>query len=90
MGTYYSTLSEFKSDLASLDTQNAKHVFFSATAISALTNNKITSPCYGIMCKTSASYYDINLCADGYLLFMVRIDANGDLMRVARATLTTI
>lgn len=90
MGTQYQTIADFKDDLTSFEVSNSKHVSFTASAISAITNNKITSPCYGLMCKTSNAYYDMSLYADGYIFYMVRVDTTGNIVRVSRATLTTI
>lgn len=90
LGTNYSTLTEFKDDLVNFAVNDTKHISFTAAAISAITNNKVTSPCYGLMCKTSSSYYDMSLYADGYLFYMVRVDSSGNPVRVSRATLTTI
>ena len=89
-GTNYTSTENFYADLESHSVSDAIHVYFPASVISAITNNKITSACYGLMCRTASTRYDLTLYADGYMIYMVRMDENGNVSRVSRATLSTV
>lgn len=89
-GTNYTSTESFYADLETHNVADAIHVYFPASVISAITNNKITSACYGLMCRTANTRYDLTLYADGYMIYMVRMDENGNVSRVSRATLSTV
>lgn len=89
-GTNYTSTESFYADLETHGVSDAIHVYFPASVISAITNNKITSACYGLMCRTANTRYDLTLYADGYMIYMVRMDENGNVSRVSRATLSTV
>lgn len=89
-GTNYESVEAFIADLSTHNVADAIHVFFPAAVISSITSNKITSPCYGLMCRTASGRYDLTLYADGYMIYMVRMDENGNVSRVSRATLSTV
>lgn len=89
-GINYTSTESFYADLESHNVTDAVHVYFPAAVISAITNNKVTSACYGLMCRTANSRYDLTLYADGFMIYMVRMDENGNVSRVSRATLSTV
>lgn len=89
-GNSYDSVDAFIADLSTHNITDSTHVFFPASVISAITNNKITSPCYGLMCRTASGRYDLTLYTDGYMIYMVRMDENGNVSRVSRATLSTV
>lgn len=89
-GTNYSSTESFYADLETHNVSDAIHVYFPASVISAITNSKITSACYGLMCRTASSRYDLTLYADGFMIYMVRMDENGNVSRVSKATLSTV
>ena len=87
--TFYSK-AEFIAEMQRHDIGQATHVFFPANVINEVTGGKITSAVYGLMCHTATSRYDMNLYADGYMMYLVRLDENGTVSRVSRATLATV
>lgn len=89
-GVLYTSKSEFVSDLINHDLNASTHVVFTSESINEITGGKITSPVFGLMCHTASARFDLTLFADGYLLYMVRVDDNGNVNKVSRATLSTI
>ena len=86
----YDSKESFIQNLGTLVLGETQHVYFPASVIKTITNNKITSTVYGLMCRTSSGYFDLNLYADGYLMYMLRVDDTGAIIRIAKGTMTTI
>lgn len=86
----YDSKEGFVQNLGTLVTGTTQHVYFPAAVIKAVSNNKITSSVYGLMCRTSSAYFDLNLYADGYLMYMMRVDDTGSVIRISKGTMTTI
>lgn len=89
-GITFNSKADFIAEMQRHDVGSATHVFFPANVINDVTGGKITSAVYGLMCHTAASRYDMNLYADGYMMYLVRLDENGTVSRVSRATLATV
>lgn len=89
-GVTFNNKAEFIAELKRHDVGQSTHVFFPANVINDITGGKITSASYGLMCHTATSRYDMNLFADGYMMYLVRLDDNGNVSRVSRATLSTV
>lgn len=89
-GITFNSKADFIAEMQRHDIGSATHVFFPANVINDITGGKITSAVYGLMCHTAASRYDMNLYADGYMMYLVRLDENGTVSRVSRATLATV
>ena len=89
-GITFNSKADFIAEMQRHDVGSATHVFFPASVINEVTGGKITSAVYGLMCHTAASRYDMNLYADGYMMYLVRLDENGTVSRVSRATLATV
>lgn len=89
-GITFNSKADFIAEMQRHDIGSATHVFFPANVINEVTGGKITSAVYGLMCHTAASRYDMNLYADGYMMYLVRLDENGTVSRVSRATLATV
>lgn len=89
-GITFNSKADFVDELKHHDIGSSTHVFFPANVINEITSGKITSAAYGLMCHTAASRYDMNLFADGYMMYLVRLDDSGNVSRVSRATLSTV
>lgn len=89
-GITFNSKADFIAEMQRHDIGSATHVFFPANVINDVTGGKITSAVYGLMCHTAPSRYDMNLYADGYMMYLVRLDENGTVSRVSRATLATV
>lgn len=89
-GITYTSVNDFIADLTNHNIGAQVHVVFPSNVISELTGNKITSPVFGLMCHTAIGRFDLTLYADGYLLYMVRINESGSVIKVSRAMLSTV
>ena len=89
-GITFNSKADFVAEMKRHDIGSATHVFFPANVINEITGGKITSAVYGLMCHTATSRYDMNLYADGYMMYLVRLDDTGYVSRVSRATLATV